>query len=81
VPAQGPELVALDRMRAGCAVLDPADMEHGAIEVDLVPTQVADLGGAEAVPAGEEDHGRVTMAVTVAPGRLESWLSVRPKTS
>jgi hypothetical protein len=26
------------------AVLDPPDVEHGAVEVDLIPAQVADLG-------------------------------------
>jgi hypothetical protein len=44
-PAQRPELVALERVGARGAVLDPADVEHCAAEVDLVPAQVADLCG------------------------------------
>jgi hypothetical protein len=70
-PAQRPELVALDRMRARGAVLDPADVEHGAVEVDLVPTEVADLGRPQAVPAGQQDHGGIAMALPVALGRLD----------
>jgi hypothetical protein len=35
-PAQRPQLVALDRVSARRAVLDPPDVEHGAGEVDLV---------------------------------------------
>jgi hypothetical protein len=45
-PAQGPEFVTAQRMGAGRAVLDPPHMQDGAIEVDLVPTQVAGLSGA-----------------------------------
>ena len=40
-PSQCSQPIALDRMRARRAVLDPADAEHRAVEVDLVPTQVA----------------------------------------
>jgi len=43
-PAQGAHFVALDGMRARGAVVDPPDVEHSAVEVDLVPAQVADLG-------------------------------------
>jgi hypothetical protein len=75
-PPQRPQLVALDRGRARRAVLDPADVEQRAVEVDQVPTQIADLGGPEAVPVGEQDHGRVTMAVPVASGGLEQGLDL-----
>jgi hypothetical protein len=34
-PAQRLELVALNGVGARGAVLDPADVEHGAVEVDL----------------------------------------------
>jgi hypothetical protein len=37
-----------------------------ASQVDLVPTQVHQLGRAEAVAVGHEDHGRVAAAVSVA---------------
>ena len=32
-------------------------------QFDLVPLQVAKLGGPQAVPEGEQDHGRVAMTV------------------
>jgi hypothetical protein len=58
------------------AVLDPADVQGCAGEVNLVPTQVADLGSPQPVPVGEEDHRRVTMAVTVVPRGLEQGLDL-----
>jgi hypothetical protein len=41
-PAQDSQLVAVDWVRARGAVLDPADVEHGAFKVDLIPTKVAE---------------------------------------
>jgi hypothetical protein len=38
--AQDSQLVAVDRVRARGAVLDPADIERGAFKVDLIPTKV-----------------------------------------
>jgi hypothetical protein len=58
-------------MRARGAVLDPADMEHAAFEIDLIPTKVADLGRPQPVPEGEQDHGGVAVTVPVALGRLD----------
>jgi hypothetical protein len=75
-PAQGPEFIALDRVRARRAVLDPADVEHGAVEVDLVPSEVADLGRPQAVPVSEEHHGRVSVAVPVSPRGLNQPLDL-----
>ena len=46
-------------------------MEHGAAEVDLVPAQVANLRRPEPVPKGGQDHGRVSMAVSVGLGGLD----------
>src|SRR5450631_2202140 len=51
-------------------------MEHCAVEVDLVPAQVADLGRPQPVPEGEQDHGRVTMAMPVALGGLDHCLDL-----
>jgi hypothetical protein len=75
-PAQRPHFIAPDRVRAWGAVLDPADLQGYAGEVDLFPTQVADLGGPQPVPVGEQDHVRVTMAVTVAPDGLDQRLDL-----
>ena len=35
-PPEGAQFVAEDRMRAGCALLDPADVQGGCSEVDLL---------------------------------------------
>jgi hypothetical protein len=64
------------RMGAGCAVLDPPHMQDGAIEVDLVPAQVAGLGGAQPVPEGHEDHGRVPVPVPIGLGGFDQGLGV-----
>ena len=63
-------------MRARGAVLDPADVEDGAVEVDLVPAKVADLGSPQAVPVGQQDHGGVAVTVAVAPGGLDQRLDL-----
>jgi hypothetical protein len=47
---QGAEFVAVQRMGARRAVLDPPHVQDGAVEVDLVPAQIAGLGGAQPVP-------------------------------
>jgi hypothetical protein len=36
-------------MSAGGAVLDPADVEHGGAELDLIPAQVAQCGCPQAM--------------------------------
>jgi hypothetical protein len=46
-------------MGAGTALLDPADVQGGGGEVGLVPAQVRQLAGPEAVPVGHKDHGGV----------------------
>jgi hypothetical protein len=59
------------------AVLYSADVQHRAVEVDLVPAQiVADLSRSEAVPVGQQDRARVTMPVTVAAGALDQRLDL-----
>src|SRR5258707_3966424 len=58
-------------MRARRPVLDPPHVEHSAIEVDLVPAQVADLGRPEPMPEGDQDHARIAMAVAVGFGGLD----------
>jgi hypothetical protein len=51
-------------------------VEHRAVEVDLVPAEVADLGSPQPVSVGEEDHRRVTMAVAVFPGGRKQGLDL-----
>ena len=72
-PAQGPEFVAAQGVGAG-RVLDPPHVQDGAVEVDLVPTQVAGLGGAQPMPEGQEEHGRVLVTVAVALGGFDKGL-------
>ncbi len=43
-PPQRPQLVAEDRMGAGSALLDPADVQGGRSELDLIREQVNQLG-------------------------------------
>ena len=61
---QSPHLVTADRMHAGNAVLDAVNMQASLRKLDLLPLQVADLRGSQAVPIGDQDHGRVAMPVT-----------------
>jgi hypothetical protein len=46
-------------------------VERRAVEVDLVPAQIADLGRPEAMPEGDQDHGGVAVTVPVALGGLD----------
>jgi hypothetical protein len=51
-PSQRPQLVAEQRVCAGSAILDPPHVQHRGIELDLIPTQVAELGRPQPVPEG-----------------------------
>jgi hypothetical protein len=55
---QRPQLVAMQRMCAWRPILDPAHVQDRGTEVDLVPTQVADLGRPQPMPERDQDHGR-----------------------
>ena len=49
----------------GSALFDPADVQVGRIEIDLVPAQVHEFGGTQAVAVGDEDHGGVAVTPPV----------------
>src|SRR5215467_2588258 len=51
-------------MYAGNAVLDAVNVQAALGQIDLLPLQVADLGGPQTVPIGGQDHGRVAMPIT-----------------
>ena len=51
----------------GATVLEPAYMEMSLGEVDHIPAQGDELGGAQAVPVGDEDHGAVAVSVAAKP--------------
>jgi hypothetical protein len=62
---QRPHFIADNRMRGRGALLDPADVQDSAGEIDLVPTQVDQFAGSEAVPVGTS-----TMVASRCPQRL-----------
>ena len=71
---KGPDLLAGERVRAVDAILGPPHMETAAIKLNHVPGQFAQLAGAKPMAVGEEDGGRVAVAVpgTLAGGILET---------
>ena len=50
------------------------DMHLGRIEVDIGPFQLANLRGPEAVPEGDQDHGRIPMTIAVTFGGPDQLL-------
>src|SRR5215831_3082420 len=50
-------------MYAGNPVLDPVNVQAAFGSLDLLPLQVADLRGSQAVPIRDQDHGCVAMPV------------------
>jgi hypothetical protein len=50
-------------MYAGNAVLDTVNVEAALRKLNLLPLQVAYLGGPQAMAIGDQDHGRVAMPV------------------
>jgi hypothetical protein len=50
-------------MYAGNPVLDTVNVKAALGEFDLLPLQVADLRGPQAMAVGDQNHGRVAMAV------------------
>ena len=75
-PPQRPQFVAEDRMGAWGALLDPADVQGGRSELHLIPAQVHQLGGPQAVPVGHQDHGGVPVAPAVALGGVHQPLDL-----
>jgi hypothetical protein len=72
-PPQGSQFITPERMSAGGAILDPADVEDGGA-VDLIPAQVAQFGRSQPVPEGDQDHGGVAVPVPVCLGGLKQGL-------
>src|SRR5262249_43311348 len=61
---QSADLVTLHGMHARRPLLASADVQAAGSKLDLVPLQIADLRGAQAMPIREQDHRRIAMAVT-----------------
>jgi hypothetical protein len=51
-------------------------VDLAAIEVDLLPFEVGHLGGAEAVPVGQQHHECIAGAVAVVTGGLDQLLDL-----
>ena len=61
--AQRSQLITPDWVHAGDPVLDAVNVQAALGEFDLLPLQVADLGGPQAMAVGHQDHGRVAMPI------------------
>src|SRR5262245_30331269 len=57
-------------MHAGNAVLDAVVVEPAHCELDLLPEQVAHLGGPPTVAIGDQDHGRIPMPIAAMLARV-----------
>ena len=51
-------------------------MKRGGVPIDLLPSQVADLGSTQPMPIGHEDHGGVSMAVAIVFCGLDQLLNL-----
>ena len=64
---QGAPFPSSEWVDAGYAVLDPPDVQQPVLEVDLIPAKRTQLGDAQPVPAGDQDHGGIAVPVSVLP--------------
>jgi hypothetical protein len=58
------------------ATLDPADMQCPRGELDLLPSEVNELGGTKAVSISHQDHRGVPMPPAVLPGDFHQTLNL-----
>jgi hypothetical protein len=56
------------------AAFEPVDVDLAAVEVDLLPFEGGYLGGAEAVPVGQQHHECIARAVAIAAASLNQLL-------
>src|SRR5262245_16895441 len=56
-------------MYAGDPVLDAVNVQAALGEFDLLPLEVADLRGSQAMAIGDQDHGRVAMPIAAVLAR------------
>ena len=66
---QSAYFVALQWMNAWGAALGPADVHAACPQFNLVPLQVAQLRGPQAVPEADQDHGGVAVSVAAVLAR------------
>src|SRR5262249_46593840 len=65
--AQCPDFLAGEWVRAIDTVFDAPHMDAAAIQLDHIPSQFAEFAGTQPVAVGDQDCGRVAVAV---PGML-----------
>ena len=65
--AQCPDFLAGDWVRAIDTIFGPPHMDAAAIKLDHIPGQFAEFAGAQPMAVGDQDRGRVAVAV---PGML-----------
>src|ERR1019366_7973323 len=58
------------------SILDPANVQSGGIEIALLPAQVDNFGCPQAMPILNEDHRRISVAVSVALRGLDELLNL-----
>jgi hypothetical protein len=61
----------MDRMGAWRPALHPAHVQQRRVHVDLVPAQIAELGRAQPMAVGDQNHGGVAVTPPVPLGRLD----------
>jgi len=75
--AAGSHDVGVNRIRVEPGAWStPAHVEHGAIEVDLIPAKIADLGGTQPVPEGQQDHGAIPVPIAIVASSLHQPLNL-----
>ena len=65
-----------ERVHRGYAALEPRDVQPGMGEINLLPAQGAHLGCAQAMAKGQQDHGRIPVAVPKLNDRAVLFRSV-----
>ncbi len=61
--AQRPQVPPVERVGAGGAVLEPADVQQALSKVHLVPAQRGQFTDPQPVAVSDEDHGSVAVAL------------------
>ena len=61
--AQRPDFLAAQRMDIIDPALGSSDVQPAAVELNLIPSQVAHFRGAQPMSVGNQDHGRITVPI------------------
>ncbi len=75
-PDEWPAGHTTNLMSGRLATLLARDVHCCGIEVDCVPGEFTYLGSPEAVAVGDQDHGRVPVAVAITFGGLDQLLDL-----